>query len=239
MKTERRIALWIGVLYIIGTVAGVLSVVSAGSPLLSADDYLTEIADNENQMVLGALFVLIMGVSLALIPAIAYPVLKQHNEILAVGYVIFRGALETLTYVVTVLIWLVLVPISQEYVKAADGSSYEALGDMLIYVSKNAATMTALIFPIGALMLYAIFYQSKLTPRWVSMWGIIAVSLYIPAALLDMFDVVTQEDSTFTLMMMPMFLQEMVMAVWLIVKGFNRSSAEPAKVPNAEMSPAR
>ena len=40
MKTERRIALWVGVLYIIGTVAGVLSVVSAGSPLLGADDYL-------------------------------------------------------------------------------------------------------------------------------------------------------------------------------------------------------
>ena len=115
MKTERRIALWVGVLYIIGTVAGVLSVVSAGSPLLGADDYLTKIADNENQMYLGTLFVLTMGVSLAIIPAVIYPVLKKHNEILAVGYVIFRGALETLTYLITVICWLVLVPVSQEY----------------------------------------------------------------------------------------------------------------------------
>jgi hypothetical protein len=38
---------------------------------------------------------------------------------------------------------------------------------------------------------------------------------------------------------MPMALQEMVMAVWLIVKGFNSSAVEPAKIPNAEMSPAR
>jgi hypothetical protein len=62
MSTNRKIAVWVGVLYIIGTVAGVLSVVTAGSPLLGADDYLTKIADNESQMYFGVLCVLIMGV---------------------------------------------------------------------------------------------------------------------------------------------------------------------------------
>ena len=231
--------MWVGVLYIIGTVAGVLSVVTAASPLLGADDYLTKIADNENQMYLGALFVLIMGVPLALIPAVAYPVLKKHNEILAVGYVIFRGALEGFTYVLLAISWLVLVPISQEYVKATDTSMYEALGKVAVDTGDIASTMLALVFPIGALMLYVVFYQARLTPRWLAVWGMIAVPLYMFSALLDMFDVVAQEDSTFTLLVMPMALQEMVMAIWLIVKGFKSSAVEPAKVPPSEMSPAR
>ena len=113
MNTERKIAILVGVLYIMGTVAGVLSVASAGS-LLDASDYLAEIAAHETQMYIGALCVLIMGLALAMIPAVAFPVLKKQNEILAVGYIIFRGALETFTYMVTVISWLVLVAISQD-----------------------------------------------------------------------------------------------------------------------------
>ncbi len=228
MSTNRKIAVWVGVLYIIGTAAGVLSVVTAGSPLLGADDYLTKIADNENQMFLGALCILIMGVPLALIPAVAYPVLKKHNEMFAVGYVIFRGALEGFIYILLAISWLVLVPISQEYVKMGDASMYAALGKVAVDTADIASTMLALIFPIGALMLYIVFYQARLTPRWLSLWGIIVVPPYLLAALFDMFDVVTQEDSTFTLLVMPMALQEMVMAIWLIVKGFNSSAVEPA-----------
>jgi len=176
MDTNRKIAIAVGVLYIIGTVAGVLSVVTTNS-ILGASDYLTKISHHENQMYLGALFVLIMGLALAVIPAVAYPILKKHNEVLAVGYVIFRGALETLTYVVVILGWLVLVPVSNEYVKASDVSTYQAMGKMVIETGDIGATMTAIIFPIGALMLYIVFYQSKLTPRWVSVWGLLAVAL--------------------------------------------------------------
>ena len=234
MDTNRKIAIAVGMLYIIGTVAGVLSVATTNS-ILGAEDYLTKIADHETQMYLGALFVLIMGLVLAVIPAVAYPVLKKHNEVLAVGYVIFRGALETLTYVVIAFSWLVLVPVSHEVVKASDASTYQAMGKILIETGHIGATMTSLIFPIGALMLYMVFYQSKLTPRWVSVWGLLAVALYIPAALLDMFDVISQDSSTFTLMVMPMFFQEMVMAIWLIVKGFNPATSEPVTTTVRDM----
>ena len=90
MNTYRKTAVIVGALYIIGTVAGVLSVVFT-SPILNAPDYLMQVTANKNQIVIGALFVLLMGFALALIPALVFPILKKHNEALALGYVVFRG----------------------------------------------------------------------------------------------------------------------------------------------------
>jgi hypothetical protein len=52
----------------------------------------------------------------------------------------------------------------------------------------------------------------------------VAVAFYLVEALLDMFGVIEPNSSAESLLTMPMFVQEMVMAVWLIVKGFNSSA---------------
>jgi len=93
MNNYRKTAIIVGVLFIIGTVAGVLSV-AASAPVREAT-YLSSIAANPNQIVVGALFVLLMGLALALVPIVLFPLLKKYNEVLAIGYVVFRGALET------------------------------------------------------------------------------------------------------------------------------------------------
>ncbi|HEX3050781.1 MAG TPA: DUF4386 domain-containing protein, partial [Aggregatilineaceae bacterium] len=185
---------------------------TAGS-MIHASDYMKEIPTHENRVFLGSLFVLIMGLALAMVPVVAFPVLKKQNETLALGYLVFRGALETVTYIVIVICWLVLVPFSEK--------GYETAGTVLVEIGNNAATMTAIIFPLAAIMLYSIFYQSRLIPRWISGWGLVAIVFALAAALLDMFDVIESESSAYTLLVMPIALQEMVMAIWLIVKGFN------------------
>ena len=78
--------------------------------------------------------------------------------------------------------------------------------------------MIAIPFVLGALMFYYLLYTSKLVPRWLSVWGLVGAVLYIGAPLLRMFGL------SFDYLMGPLALQEMVMAVWLIVKGF-----EPAE----------
>ena len=157
MDTNRKIAVAVGVLYIIGTVSGILSVVFSG-PLLDASDYLAEIAANDTQLVIAALFVLSMGLSLALIPIIAFPVLRKQNETLARGYVVFRGALETVSYLVTVLAMLLLVPVGEEYVKAsgADVSGYRAVGTLLKKAPDYMGSVGTFVFLIGAVMFYTV-----------------------------------------------------------------------------------
>ena len=90
MDANRKTAIIVGVLFIIGTVAGILSVVVTG-PIFDDSDYLTKAAANGTQIILGSLLVLIMGFALAMIPAMLFPIFKRYNEALALGAGSFQG----------------------------------------------------------------------------------------------------------------------------------------------------
>lgn len=222
MDTNRKTAIIVGVLYIIGTVAGILSAVFAGE-LLSTPDYLLQISSHGSQFLLGALFVLTMGFVLAMIPVMMFPILKKYNEALAVGYVVFRGALETVTYLVVFISWILLMTLSGEFVKAGAPaeSFFQTIGALL--QRSSVLTYLAPVFPLGALIFYLALFQSKLIPRWITLWGFLAVALNFTAGLLQLFGVTSSSSTLDTLLNLPLLFQEMVMAVWLIVKGFNLS----------------
>ena len=84
--------------------------------------------------------------------------------------------------------------------------------------------LLAIPFVLGALMFYVLLYQSRLVPRWLSAWGLVGATLYIVPSLGSMFGL------SFGILLAPLAVQEMVMAVWLIAKGFNSPAiaAEPA-----------
>ncbi|MBW1789573.1 MAG: DUF4386 domain-containing protein, partial [Deltaproteobacteria bacterium] len=222
MNTYRKTATIVGVLYIIGTVTGVLSVVFTGS-ILDEPDYLVNVSANANQVILGALFVLIMGLALAMVPVVMFPVSKKHDETLALGYVVFRGALETVTYVAVVISSLLLVTLSREFVTAGapDASHFQAVGTLLIEAGDWISQITTIVFILGALMLYYVLYRSKLVPRWISGWGLITAIPYLAAGFFVMFGLISHFSTIDAVLRLPLGLQEMVMAVWLIVKGFN------------------
>jgi amino acid permease len=125
--------------------------------------------------------------------------------------------LEAVTYIAIVVSWLLLLTLSREYLKAEspEVSYFQVLGILLLEAGKWIAQILAIVFSIGALAIYYLFYQSKSIPRWLSIWGLIGAVLYLVAPLLTMFGVVSE------ILMAPLALQEMVLAVWLIVKGFN------------------
>jgi hypothetical protein len=222
MNTNRKTAIIVGVLFIIGTVAGILSVVFYG-PILNGPDYLIKVSANENQIIIGALFVLTMGFALAMVPVMMFPIFKKHNEALALGYVVFRGALETVTYIALVISRLLLILVSQEYIAAGtpDASYFQTLGALLLKGHDSINTILIIVFGLGALMLYYLFYQSKLIPRWISGWGFFAIILHLATGFLIIFHLQSPFSTINTVMNLPILLQEMVMAVWLIVKGFN------------------
>jgi hypothetical protein len=225
--TNRKTAIIVGVLYIIGTVAGVLSMIVSWG-ILDAPDYLNMVASNASRAQLTALLILVMGLPLAMVPAMMFQILKRQNEALAVGYVIFRGALETFTYIALAICWLLLVVVARQYVDsgAVVTSQFGSLGILLVKAQDPIIAVGDIVFGLGALMFAYLLYQARLIPRWLSGWGIVAAVAYAAAGLTAMF------GTTLDILLMPMFLQEMVMAVWLIVKGFNPSTIAswPAKV---------
>ncbi len=224
MNSYRKNAIIVGVLFITATVAGILSAVFSGS-ILDAPDYLIKVSANESQVIIGALFVLIMAFAVAGIAIWLYPVIRKHNEALALGSVGFR-IIEGVLFIVGVISLLSLVTLSQEYVKAGapDASYFQTSGTLLLAARDWAGVLGSFAFILGALMYYYIFYQSKLIPRWLSVWGLIGVPFWIAAELLLMFGLIESFSTYAVLLDLPIGVNEMILAVWLIVKGFNSSA---------------
>jgi len=88
-------------------------------------------------------------------------------------------------------------------------------GSLLVAAGDPITAVQEIVFSIGALMFYSVLYRARLIPRWISGWGLAGVMLYLAAGVIA---VVSTER---VILMLPLGLQEMVMAVWLIVKGFN------------------
>ena len=238
MNTHRKTAVIVGVLFLLGF-AGVFGPVIV-SPILDDPNYLIKIFENKNLMVVGALFQLTMALACAGIAIGLYPILRKHNESLALGAVGFR-MIENVFQIVAALGLLLLVTLSQESVKtdALAASTFQTIGALLLTVRFWASLVLAQFgFGLGALMYYYVFYQSRLIPRWLSGWGLIAITLHLVAVFLTMFLQIDPFSNTpIMLLSIPIGLNELTLAVWLIVKGFNPSAIAslPARTATNEL----
>jgi hypothetical protein len=226
MKTYRKTAVMVGILFIIGTVSGILAAVFT-APIMGESTFPLNIIASESQWIIGTLLILLMGFPLAMVPVFLYPLLKKHNEVLALGAVVFRGVLEAVCYMGMVITNFLLLSVSQIYGQTGvEDTSMKILGSTLISAGDWASLILGLVFSIGGMMIYFVFYQTKLVPRWLSGWGFIGAILYFIAHIGGIFgsQQVLSLDSGLGFLMIPLAIQEMVFAVWLIVKGFNRTA---------------
>ena len=225
MNANRKLAVVTGVIFIIATAASLLA--AALTPALTGADYLARISAQTVRTAGGASLHLLAAFASVGVAVALYPVLKQRNAGLALGSVVFR-TLEAAFYMVAVVSLLSLLTLGRQFAAAGAAAypSLQAVGDMLVSVRGHAALLGVFAFGVGALLYYWVFFQSRLIPRWLAGWGIAAVILMMAACGLALFS-----DTLITgyaLLMLPIFLQEMVLAVWLIAKGFNSPAAAPA-----------
>lgn len=220
MNNLQRSARLVGILFIIGTVSGILSLNMMS--LLNAPDYLLKLSENKPSVIFSVFSILTMGVALSMMSVILYPILKKYNEALAIGAVVFRGVLEMASYLCIAIIWLKLLSLGQNFVLIGSplSSEFPLMGDKLqnlIVIFGNIGL--DIVFSIGTIIINYVFLKTKLLPSWLSIWGLVGAILYLSVPILLMF------GFEFELLQVVLGLQEMVMAVWLIVKGFNKSAA--------------
>ena len=103
----------------------------------------------------------------------------------------------------------------------ADSVVLQSITSLLYQFQNLQDPVMSIVFLIGATCIYLTFYRARLIPRWLSVWGFIAVVTSLAAALLKFFHMDTGIGFYLEMVMFP---QELVMAVWLIVKGFNPSA---------------
>lgn len=232
--TDRRTAAIVGILFIIGTVSGVIGAL-IGKPILDAPDYLAQISANEGRIIIVTLLVFIMGVACAGIGLALYPILKKYNAGLAMGSAGFR-IIEGVLDIVGAIGLVALLALSQEFVKAGTPqASYFQTAGVLIQAGSDWVNNVAVLLTwcIGALMYYAVFYQFRLVPRWLSGWGLVGITMTIIGSLLVMFDLIPPFGTIQMILNLPILPQEMVFAAWLIAKGIDATGA--ARLPGLRL----
>jgi len=224
MNNFRKLAISAGILFIIYTSVDVLSFLFLGP--VNSTNYLVSVSENASLVGAGAFLLLIGGACASGIAISLYPVLKKSDPVLALGAVGFRISEGVLRFV-SVCVLLSIITLSLLYVKAGalESSYFQTSGELLLAARGWVSHVGALLaFSIGCTLYYIIFYQTKLVPRWISVWGLVfGISGMISCALVSI-GLIAPMGTEQVLMIIPMLPQEIVLAVWLIVKGFNPSA---------------
>jgi len=226
MNTHRKTAIIVGVLFIIAT-AFLFVGEAFYDPILSSPDYLVNAYPNRNTVVIGILLEFACVIAIPLISVFFFPVLRKHNEALALGYAGFRF-FEAVLFVIVQINKLSLINVSQGYLdnEGMDASFFQNIGSSIQAENIWAFSIYVLVFAIGTLMLNSVLYRSKLVPRFISAWGFIAAALMLVGTVLVMLEAFTgMSDMALQIIIAgPIAVQEMVLALWLIAKGFNPSA---------------
>jgi hypothetical protein len=222
MDSTRKTAIIVGILFLIATV--ILIVGGIFSLSIYEPDYLTAVSENENQVILGALLEIVAAAAVVGIPIAMFPILKKYNEGLALGYVGTR-IFEGLTIFLNTIILLALLSLSNQFVNTStpDVSYFETTGALLLGVREWGSLLVDFSFPIGAVVFNYLLYKTKLTPKWIAILGLVGGALWLATTPVRMYGF---SPEWMDFLAAPIAFQEMMLAVWLIVKGFNTSVAE-------------
>ena len=159
---------------------------------------------NPEAKILGMLLEVISGLAVIIIAVLMFPILKPYNKKVSFWYIVLR-CIEGGLLVVTGILFL-------------------SHNTSLLEIYDGIHAGHGYLFAIAALIFNYLLYQSKLIPRWLSVFGVIATTLLILVNLLEVTGIVSE----LMILKFPIFLNEIVLAIWLIAKGFNPSAVKTA-----------
>lgn len=155
--------------------------------------------NNPNAKILGMLLEIISGLAVIAIAVIMYQFLKPYGKKISLSYLVLKGIEGALMVIAGVLFFI-------------HTSSLLEVRDQIYLVH-------GYIFAIPALMFYFLLYKSMLIPKWISVWGGVASILLVIVNILELLKIIPGLEVLY----LPIVLNEVVLAFWLITKGFNTS----------------
>lgn len=227
-NSSKKISRLAGILIVLGIVVGVLSIV----PSVDGEDYLKEVYANRSQVLIGACFQFLLVPIYIGFSLLIYQVVRDFSSALSIGFVGFRFVAATFQ-IIGMIQLPIFILLSQKYITDVSSNLifYETAGEMLKLfrdLTNHLGVMCAT--GLGNLILHYIFFKGNYVPVWLSLWGMAGNTLLIVSAFLLLFQFVEVVSAAYAILTMPLVLQEVVLAVWLIVKGLRL----PVLLPKAE-----
>ncbi len=240
-SSARTTALIAGLLFVLADIATFAG--NALLPDLSGADYLVQYSAHAGLVSAGVLAKIVSALAGAGIAVAMYRVMKRASVGLALGSVVFR-TVEAAFYLVGAMSLLAILTLSQRFATAgfAERAVLQAVSDSFVGLRGYAAPLLGVFaFCVGSFLYNLLFFRSRLVPRWLSGFGLAAVLCLAVACVLSLFS--GNAITSYIPLAFPVFVQELVLAVWLMTKGFNTAAiaSEPDRRPterNRTASPA-
>ncbi len=219
MDSYRKTAALVGALFLIAMVASLLggALVESG---LGASGGSSSAATSPTPVHVGVVLELVNALAVIGIAVALFPVFRRHSEGMALGYVGMR-ILEAVFLTAAAFLPLSVVALSRDRAAAgaADAAGLEALGRQLLSMRAGmTGLLVPLFFALGALLLYSWMVRTRIVPRFLAAWGLVGVGLIVVLNLLPV------GMGVGLVLALPMILNEIVLGIWLIVKGFDASA---------------
>ena len=233
-NTMRRTALAGGVLYLMTFLS--IPRLALFGPVLDNPDYILG-SGSVTGVIVGIVLELIVAFAIVGTGVALYPILKRQNEGVALGFVSAR-VIETGIIAVGIISLLAVVTLRQDAAAGTDAASLVATGQGLVAVQNLTFLIGQGLLPgINGILLGYLFYRSGLVPRIMPALGLIGGPLMISSVIGQLFGVNEQVSTWSLIALVPIFLWEFSLGVWLVVKGF-RPSAVAALLANERPSDA-
>jgi hypothetical protein len=218
VNSTRRIALVVGVLFILTFITSIAGAFAYG-PVLTDAHYVTG-AGADTRVFLGAFLELLLIISNIGCAVWLFPLLKRQNEGIALGYVAAR-IMECTLILIGILSVLAVVTLRQG-AAGADAGALVTVGKSLIGI-KNWTFLLGPGFVDGigtGLMLGWLLYRSGLVSRRVALLGVIGGPLLAVSGIVVMFGVTPPQSPLQNLATVPEIIWEAFLGLWLTFKGF-------------------
>lgn len=224
MKDNDRISSKMtGWFFIIAAVSSIIGL-KLYDPVLNNFNFL-QATHNQSQVVLGAIYELILAATATGTGIMLFPFLKSYNEKIAFGYFAFR-LLEVVFIMIGIVSVLTALSISMQYTSGDIGNRETAENLMLTFIWLHKWTFILgpnFMLAINTFLYSYAFYKTEILPVNIARFGISASLLIMLAAILEMFGVIEQISIWGILLALPIALYEMILAIRLIFIGFEKS----------------
>lgn len=214
VNTYRTTAKVVGVLYILGFVVGI-----AGSAL-GTPGPLDTVSARSIMIAIGALLWVIAAAGDAIHGVVMFPILKQNDERIALGYFAAR-IVEAAIVAISALFILLQIPLGTEFLKASasETSYFQSLSALFLQSQAYTYQIGMVALGMAGLTLCYGFSRAKLLPQFFVIWGFIGYVSFLGGSMLEILGFNLQLLHT-----LPGGLWEISVGVWLIAKGFTSSA---------------
>ncbi|RDW15403.1 DUF4386 domain-containing protein [Oceanobacillus chungangensis] len=229
MKQDRINGILIGILYIVAAVTSIIAVISY-QPILSEQWYLSVENGFEMKVLIGVLNDLLLVGAAVGTAIMLFPYIRRWNEHIALGYLCFRF-MEAVFISIGLISVLGLLQLSIYY-EAGNIASENLHATGLMLQSFHRWIMVLgpnLMLGLNTIMYSYLLFRTGIVPKPLAIFGMVTAGMVFISGLLDMFGIIDPISIVKGLTALPVGVYEMSLAVWLIVKGFDKQKLEKLK----------